>query len=87
MKDRPWQSVMTTDPNDPTHLIVTRTPSVEEERAADIEAAIESELGEPQRAEYADGTNGDNLITDPTFSCFRGNQTCDTLIQNHLQGQ
>ena len=81
MQDRPWQSVMTTDANNPNGLIVTRTPSLEEERAADVEAAIQAELGEPQRTSYKDGTNGEILITDPTFSCFRGNPTCDNLIQ------
>lgn len=71
------------DPNDPNHLIFYRDPSAEEERAADVEATIRVELGEPERLDYNDGTNGGILITDPTFSCFRGNPTCDTLIQNH----
>lgn len=81
MQDRPWVSEAIPDPNDPTGIIAVYTPSVEEERAADVEAAIQAELGEPQRTKYADGTNGEILITDPTFSCFRGNPTCDTLIQ------
>jgi len=83
IKDRAWHSVMIPDPNNPNHLIVTRTPSVEEERAAGVEATIEEELSEPKRTQYKDGTNGEILILDPTFSCFRGNPACDTLIQNH----
>jgi hypothetical protein len=82
MKDFPWTSGMVPDPNDPNHMIVTRTPSAEEERAADVDAAIGAELGEPLRTNYADGANGDVLVAGPTFKCFRGNPTCDTLIDN-----
>jgi hypothetical protein len=81
MKDIPWSSVMTTDPNNPNALIIDRRPSAEEERAADVEATIERELGEPERGNYADGTNGEIVITDPTYSCFRGNPVCDMLIK------
>jgi hypothetical protein len=38
---------------------------------------------EPERLRYSDGRKEGILITDLTFSCFRGNPTCDALIQNH----
>jgi len=66
------------------NIVTSYTPSKEEERAAQVEATIQEELGEPTRINYMDGTRppGDIEIGNPTFSCHRGNQDCDSLINN-----
>lgn len=48
--------------------------SQEEARATNFERLVQSQLGEPQRADYRDA--GNVLVDSPTFSCFKGSAGC-----------
>ena len=79
LKDNVWEGEIVPG-GPPNEMTVIYTPSAEEERAADVEAEIQQELGEPVRQRYGDDS-GTVTVDSPVFSCRRGNQSCDDLIE------